>query len=63
MAANGITNGTPALPKADGDGEKIIDYLIVGTGPAGGSLGCFLAQNGMNVVQMSSRRRLTSMQE
>ncbi|OQO01299.1 hypothetical protein B0A48_12852 [Cryoendolithus antarcticus] len=38
MAANGIINGTPALRKAKGESEKIIDYLIVGTGPAGGSM-------------------------
>nr|OQO15560.1 hypothetical protein B0A51_16367 [Rachicladosporium sp. CCFEE 5018] len=55
MAANGIINGTPALPKANGESEKIIDYLIVGTGPAGGSLGCFLAQNGMSGLVISNQ--------
>ena len=46
MAESGIANGTDAHEQRDDNGEKAIDYLIVGTGPAGGSLACFLAQNG-----------------
>ena len=30
----------------DGTGEAYFDCLIVGTGPAGGALACFLTQNG-----------------
>ena len=38
-AANGVQNG-------DSDIEVFTDYLIVGTGPAGSSLACFLTQHG-----------------
>ncbi len=38
-AANGVQNG-------DSDIEVFTDYLIVGTGPAGASLACFLTQHG-----------------
>jgi flavin-dependent dehydrogenase len=37
--ANGVQNG-------DSDIEVFTDYLIVGTGPAGASLACFLTQHG-----------------
>lgn len=46
MPAYGEENGTEATSHMNGHGEKHVDYLIVGTGPAGGSLACFLAQNG-----------------
>lgn len=34
------------FPSADGVAEVYTDYLIVGTGPAGASLACFLAYYG-----------------
>jgi NADPH-dependent 2,4-dienoyl-CoA reductase/sulfur reductase-like enzyme len=43
--ADDTANGThPDDVKANADVNT--DYLIVGTGPAGASLACFLAQNG-----------------
>ncbi|PIG84838.1 hypothetical protein AARAC_001318 [Aspergillus arachidicola] len=38
-----------------GPGEVLeVDYLIVGTGPAGASLGCFLAYHGMKGLMINS---------
>jgi alkyl hydroperoxide reductase subunit AhpF len=55
---NGVSNvnghSEPATSPAAGF-ETTIDFLIVGTGPAGGALACFLAQNGK---QASMRDRL-----
>ena len=45
MTENGITNG---FHSGEPTHEINADYLIVGTGPAGASLACFLAQHGTN---------------
>ena len=47
-------NGAPAsnelsVQKAD-DGVIETDFLIVGTGPSGGSLACFLASHGGQLI-------------
>jgi hypothetical protein len=43
------TNGVHTNGHGGGTGPTVhTDYLIVGTGPAGASLGCFLAQHGKN---------------
>ncbi|KAK7890541.1 hypothetical protein LTR67_007749 [Exophiala xenobiotica] len=44
--ANGVQNG-------DSDIEVFTDYLIVGTGPAGASLACFLTQHGLTGLIVS----------
>lgn len=44
--SNGPTNGTNGLANGHSDTPVEIDYLIVGTGPAGGALACFLVQHG-----------------
>ena len=43
-----MVNGTG---KADTGPAILTDCLIVGTGPAGGSLACFLAQHGESTNQ------------
>ena len=45
-------NGATDLPirKAE-HGVIETDFLIVGTGPAGGALACFLASHGLNIIQ------------
>lgn len=45
VLCNGSSEGTH-------DGEPFVDCLIVGTGPAGGALACFLAQNGKKYTQI-----------
>jgi hypothetical protein len=43
MAQNGQMNG---VHSSEPSAEVNMDYLIVGTGPAGASLACFLTQHG-----------------
>ncbi|EMC98772.1 hypothetical protein BAUCODRAFT_103240 [Baudoinia panamericana UAMH 10762] len=53
MASNDIINGTEALSQHTSNGVRAVDYLIVGTGPAGGSLATFLAHNGLKGLMIS----------
>jgi len=47
---NGIANhAVNGMHNSDANADINTDYLIVGTGPAGASLACFLAQNGERV--------------
>ncbi|PVI04190.1 hypothetical protein DM02DRAFT_693257 [Periconia macrospinosa] len=44
---NGTSNINPDITD--------VDFLVVGLGPAGGSLGCFLAQNGLKGLMITNR--------
>lgn len=48
MAQNGLANG---VHSSEPSAEVKMDYLIVGTGPAGASLACFLTQHGKTETQ------------
>ncbi|KAH8799728.1 FAD binding domain-containing protein [Xylogone sp. PMI_703] len=41
------------VPSSDSSADIFTDYLIVGTGPAGASLACFLAQHGLTGLIVS----------
>ena len=48
LQTNGSTERTTmnGVGQYDSPADLFTDYLIVGTGPAGASLACFLAQHG-----------------
>ncbi len=43
---NGVNGHNGTATSAGSNAAATIDFLIVGTGPAGSALACFLAQNG-----------------
>ena len=54
------TNGH-AAGASDNDSYVVsVDYLIVGTGPAGGSLACFLVQHGESHSLLQPRRETSN---
>ncbi|EUC43270.1 hypothetical protein COCMIDRAFT_38749 [Bipolaris oryzae ATCC 44560] len=54
MATNDMIN---AIKSGTGNADMTdVDFLVVGTGPAGGSLACFLAQNGLKGLMVTNRR-------
>lgn len=53
---NGV-NGTNGAQTHDSGADVTTDYLIVGTGPAGSSLACFLTQYGERSVDSTKHRR------
>lgn len=49
---------------SDGNGPVVeVDHLVIGAGPAGASMGCFLGQHGNSCFNREARTRTDSFKD